>query len=277
MFLQTLLTRPLQSEPLTQHPGQGLPNVLRDLRIADISAISSESGHHPHNVAVHRRNRNVEGDRSNCAGCIRSDPGELLQLLIVRRQLACILFLHNKRSLFQIPRSAVIAQAFPQLQEPVIAAVRQRRNVRQRLQKTLIVRLHRLHTRLLQHDLRNPHMIRRRIRPPRKVPVASPKPGCQLLGQGTVLCPTFHWREGVPFCFTFSSREDVLLCFIFRWRQNESLQFLRPALICYLLDFFKVGHLSRPRPIFTRLIFENGTQNRPLSHFTGRGGGAASG
>ena len=119
----------------------------------------------------------MECDRRDCSGSIGADPRKFQQPFIICRKLSGILFFHYSSSLFQISCSAVVPQAFPEFHEPVVTASGKRLNIRKLLHKPFIIRLYRLHSGLLKHDLRKPHMIGRRIPAPGQLPVPAFVPG----------------------------------------------------------------------------------------------------
>ena len=86
-------------------------------------------------------------------------------------------------SLFQIPHPAVVAKTFPELMQKRVVTGSQSLHIRERLEKTGIVTLHCLHPGLLQHDLRDPDMVRLPVRAPGQFPAIFQIPRQQKLGQ----------------------------------------------------------------------------------------------
>jgi hypothetical protein len=81
----------------------------------------------------------------------------------------------------------------------VVITLGQCLNIRQTVQKPGIVALHRLHTGLLEHDLRHPDAIGLPIRPPGQLPPVLPIPGhqhprqyLQLHKTTSFFCPVYH-------------------------------------------------------------------------------------
>ena len=72
--------------------------------------------------------------------------------------------------LFQIAGAAVIAQPLPQAHKLLLRQRRQRLYVRRGLHEPLEIRQHRLHTGLLEHDLRYPCAVGGHLLPPRQHP-----------------------------------------------------------------------------------------------------------
>ena len=135
----------------------------------------------PQKISVHRRFPLPERDRGDRCRRVRSDPRQLPQFLRRPRQFPAVLLHHPDRRSVQVPDAAVVPKSFPELQIHILFRLRQRPDIRQCLQKPLIITLHRLHARLLQHDLREPYMIRRRILPPRQDPAVLVVPPQKLI------------------------------------------------------------------------------------------------
>ena len=73
------------------------------------------------------------------------------------------------RRLLQIARSAVIAEPLPELHQRVMLTLTECFDIGQRRKKPGIIRPDRLHSRLLEHDLREPDMIGLPVLPPRQI------------------------------------------------------------------------------------------------------------
>ena len=86
--------------------------------------------------------------------------------------------------LFQVPHPAVVAKALPQLVQQLVIAVCQGFYGWQGLQEPGVVALDGLHTGLLQHDFRQPHMIGIPVGTPGKVAFIFIIPGQQKPRQG---------------------------------------------------------------------------------------------
>ena len=81
----------------------------------------------------------------------------------------------------QVTDAAVITEPLPELEPDIFRCRGKRSYIRQNTRKPQIILLHRFHARLLQHNLRKPYVIRRRILPPRKNPAVPVIPRKQCL------------------------------------------------------------------------------------------------
>ena len=133
-----------------------------------------EPCHHPQHVAVYRRLPPGEGRRGDGAGGVVPDARQFQQALVGIRKAAHLR--HGFCRLLQVPGPAVIAQALPQLHQPVLRGVCQSLHRGEGCEKPGIIAQHRRHTGLLEHDLRHPDAVRVLRFPPGQVPGVSPKP-----------------------------------------------------------------------------------------------------
>ena len=133
-----------------------------------------EPGHHPQYVAVHRRLPTAKGRRGDGAGGVVPDARQFQQALVGIRKAAHLH--HGFCRLLQVPGPAVIAQALPQLHQPVLRGVCQSLHRGEGCEKPGIIAQHRRHTGLLEHDLRHPDGVRILRPPPGQVPGISPEP-----------------------------------------------------------------------------------------------------
>ena len=135
---------------------------------------------HAQHVPVHRRRRPLKADGGDRPGGVCADAGQRKEFLDrVRKRAAA--FDEDARALLQVPGAVVVPQPLPQLQQPLLRQRREREHVRRGLQKADVVVPHRLHARLLQHDLRQPHVVRLPVRAPRQLALVSRKPRQQRL------------------------------------------------------------------------------------------------
>ena len=75
---------------------------------------------------------------------------------------------HLRRA-FEIARAAVIAEPLPELHEGIVIAASEVGNAGQGIEEAEIVAAHDGGTRLLEHDLRDPDVIGRRLVAPRQI------------------------------------------------------------------------------------------------------------
>ena len=108
-------------------------------------------------------------------GTVVPHPRQGQQVLVGVRKPAALLR-HDPGGLLQVPGPAVIAQALPQLHQPLLRGGCQSLHRGECLQKAGIIPQHRRYPGLLQHDLRDPDLIRVCGPPPGQVPGIGPIP-----------------------------------------------------------------------------------------------------
>ena len=162
---------------LLHHPGGEQASGLRP---GHIGIIIVQPGKYPQHIAVHRRSRQPEADAGNRACGVIPDARQRTQGIQTGRQLPAVLFAQHNGSLLQVGSTAVIPQPLPQLAQPVRVAGGQGGRVRQLGDEPLIVGDSGCHPCLLQHDLADPDMIRRRVLPKRQDPTILFKPWQQF-------------------------------------------------------------------------------------------------
>ena len=123
--------------------------------------------------------RLVEGDGEDGPGRVAADAGQAAQLVQPAGEAAAVTAANQLRRLVKLPRTAVIAQPFPQPQDLMLARRGERRHAGQRGQKTVEIRLHRRHLRLLKHDLAQPDAVRIAAAPPGQIAGVPGIPGQQ--------------------------------------------------------------------------------------------------
>ena len=144
--------------------------------LRDVAPVGCDPCHHPEHISVHCRLPDAVHKRADSPGRIIPDPFEPPDLFVRLREPPAV-FLHDLAGRFlQIAGAVIVSQSFPQLQQTVFRHFRQRLHIRQFLQKSLIIRLHRLHTGLLEHDLRDPHPVRIHSLSPRQVSLILTEP-----------------------------------------------------------------------------------------------------
>ena len=111
----------------------------------------------------------VAGEREDRARGGSADARQRCDLLEARRERTGMQIAHTLRGAVQVAGAGVIAEAGPEVQHFVDGRVGQRHDVRKARNETLEVRDHRRDLRLLQHDLRHPHAVRRTVALPRQV------------------------------------------------------------------------------------------------------------
>ena len=127
-------------------------------------------------IAVHSRDRKPERDRTDRARGIVAHAGQAAQRRIRGRKRTAILLADYARGLVQIARAAVVPQPFPQLHEALLLQSREMADGRTGGEKTFIIRDHRFHACLLEHDFAQPYMVSVPVAPPWQVALVFRKP-----------------------------------------------------------------------------------------------------
>ena len=162
-------------------------------RQVDGGLVPADPGYYPQHIAVHGGTGLPEGDGADGAGGVCADPGQGKQALVVLGKHPAI-FRHNDLSrFFQVAHPGVIAQSLPQLVQAVVLAGSKGLDIRQRRQKTEVVALDGLHPGLLEHDLRQPDVVRLPILPPRQIPPVFGVPSGQHQGE-----PAEQFLQNIP-------------------------------------------------------------------------------
>lgn len=149
----------------------------------DVAAVPGDPGAHPEDVSVHRRDGQAEGDGGDGTGGVVSYPGQRPDILISIWEYPAVIGHDLFGRFLQISGPAVVTQPLPQLHQPVLRQGGQIGHAGGRLQKTAVVVQHRRHPGLLEHDLRNPDVVRGGVAPPGKGPGVLPIPDQQGDGQ----------------------------------------------------------------------------------------------
>ena len=136
----------------------------------DILPVGRQPGQHPHDIPVHRRHRDPEGDGRHRPRRVFPDPRQAEQRLVIPGHLAAVLLQNDPRRLLQVARPAVIPEALPQLEEPILPAGGQIPNGGKLTHKSVEIGQHRLDAGLLQHDFRYPYPVGRGVQPPGQQP-----------------------------------------------------------------------------------------------------------
>ena len=118
-------------------------------------------------------------------------PGSVAQLVFGVREMSAVLRCHGLRAGVQVSRAGVIAEPGPGLEHVVERRRRQRLHIRPARQEFRVIRPDRLHGGLLQHDLRQPHVVRvgplARRGTPRQMAAMPVVPGEQRRGIGRLV------------------------------------------------------------------------------------------
>ena len=149
----------------------------------DRGGVVRQPGEDPQHIAVHSRDGEVKGDGADSARSILADTGQRQNRIIFSGKLAVVALLNDLRGLFQIPHPAVVAKSLPQLVQSVVITVCQGLHGGQSGEEAGVVALDSLHPCLLEHDFRQPDMVRLFGFPPWQAAVVFPIPRKQQLGE----------------------------------------------------------------------------------------------
>ena len=154
---------------LDQRPEKRL-GIFACLRCQDAVFVAGESGKDAQQVAVDGGDRFAECDGADRGRRVRADPRQFSKIGRAGGHLPAIVLHEDHGGLVQVADTAVVAEPLPQFQIGVFVRGSECGDIGERFQETRIVPLHGLNTGLLQHDLRNPDMVRRRVLAPREDP-----------------------------------------------------------------------------------------------------------
>jgi len=125
----------------------------------DVVLDAGDTSEHARDVAVDERRAFTERDRRDRTCGVRPDAGNLAQFARALRQLAVPLRGDRFGALLEIARARVVAEAGPRGEHVVERRIGKRAYRRKPRHPALPVRNHRLHPRLLQHDLADPDRV----------------------------------------------------------------------------------------------------------------------
>ncbi len=139
----------------------GRPELLGDLGLAWVALLRGKARQHALDVAVEDRRTQAHAQAGDGAGSGQADAGQFGELLDIPWELTRVLGDDNPRGLLQVACAGVVTQAGPQVQHFVFRRGSQRFDRRQRGHETVEIVEHSADLSLLQHDLRDPHPVRR--------------------------------------------------------------------------------------------------------------------
>ena len=171
--------------PRLIHLGQHLRHSRLLFRPVDLTERVRHTCRHTQDIPVHCRCRQVKANGTDSAGGIIPHAGECPHLFPRAGKLSLILLRQLHRSPPEVRCTAVVAQPLPALVDLLLRRFRQCLYRGKLRQKPLVVAFHRLHTGLLQHDLRQPDPIRLPILPPGQFPCMAGIPRQQRRRNGT--------------------------------------------------------------------------------------------
>ena len=148
----------------------------------DVGGRGEEAHDDAQHVAVDGGAMLAEGDGGDGACRVATDAGQRKQIVEARGQLAAMIAADDSRGILQMARTAVVAEAFPELHQHVLIGLSERAHVGQRGDKALEVWLDRFDARLLQHDFGNPHAIWRGALAPRQAALFAVEPAQERHG-----------------------------------------------------------------------------------------------
>jgi len=154
---------------------------------------------HALHIAIKDRRARPEGKDGDRRRRRAADAGQFGELLGIGRKLSAMLRGNLLRAFMQVARAGVIAQPGPMLDDRLDRRRGQRRHGRKTVEKTQVIRNHRGHLRLLQHDLGKPDAVRvTRVLPGQVMAAGALLPGDQSFGKGLAggqILPRLRLRE----------------------------------------------------------------------------------
>src|SRR5690606_9945925 len=149
-------------DPLLRREALGdFPQLPGDFRLARIAVLGDVACQHALDVAVEDGRAQSHGQAGDGASGGAADVGQLCEFLYVLRKGATILFDDNFRGLVQIARTAVVAEARPQMQHFVFLGGGKGFDAGQGAHETVEITQYGADLGLLQHDFRDPHTVGR--------------------------------------------------------------------------------------------------------------------
>ena len=136
-------------------------HIILSCLLHDIGIIGTQPCDHAQNVAVNCRCRQAKGNGCDRSCCIRTDTGQRQKCTVIGRQVAAKILDQSDCRLFEIPRTAVITESLPDLIECIVVRRGKCFYRRKGIQKPRVIAFDRFHARLLEHNFRDPHMVRR--------------------------------------------------------------------------------------------------------------------
>ena len=128
--------------------------------LGDVLAALQHAHGDAQDVAVDSGQGQAEGNRADGAGRVAADARQLEQRRKIRGQLAAVLLADHAGGLLEVARPAVVAESLPEFHEELVVAAREALDVGQCLEEARVVGDDGRGARLLQHDLREPGVIR---------------------------------------------------------------------------------------------------------------------
>ena len=171
--------------PLRKRPQGALDRTLSGPALDAV--VTTE---HPLDVAVEDRVAITVTEGEDRTGGRTADPGQSDERIELARHLAVVPVPHQGRGAMQIARPRVVTEPGPQSEHVVERSVRKVRKRRKPRHEPLVVPDDDADLRLLEHDLRHPHAVGRRLALPRQVlPAVTRGPADQTFGHRHEIVP----------------------------------------------------------------------------------------
>ena len=127
--------------------------------VVDGRCVVEHARAHAQDVAVHGGGRALEADRGDRPGGVRPDARQRQQTLdrvgpdtAARRD--------HAGAFLRLAHAVVVPQPLPELEQLCLRQRREREHIRRGREKARVIPAHGFDARLLQHDLREPHVVR---------------------------------------------------------------------------------------------------------------------
>ena len=151
-----------------------LPQTLIGCGVGGRAGHSKEPREHALDVAVENRDGFAAAEREDSPGRGAANARQRHKRGKAHGKFAAIFSADALRCAMQVACPGVVAKTRPQMQDSVDWSLGESRDIRKARDETLVVGNDRDHLRLLQHDFRDPHSIRRALVLPGQIVAAAP-------------------------------------------------------------------------------------------------------
>ena len=145
------------------------PEPLEDSALSGPTLDAEGTCQHPLHVAVEDRMGLVQGEGEHRTGRGTADAGQCKQGLERRREYAAVQIPDQARRAVEIAGTGVVAEPGPEGHQTILRGLGKVRHRRELRDETLEIGDHDRDLRLLQHDLRDPDPVRRRVALPGQI------------------------------------------------------------------------------------------------------------
>src|SRR6202521_2538520 len=146
---------------------------------AQVAANRAEPREHAGNIAIEHSVLRAVGNAEDRSRSVVADAGEREGPVEVSRKFSTVFCDDLLRGLLQIACAAVITEPRPQSQDFFLRSLGESADIRETREESFVIRDHRCHARLLEHDLREPDAVWVACAPPRQIALELVEPSEQ--------------------------------------------------------------------------------------------------